>query len=124
MSTPQPVIEATKQPSPMKCGEFTIYPVKVAHAIAEEIACAKPFVKESGFTMKLVARFFILTHPHDKAIQAATDLTIEKLQPFMDVDVSIMAEFVRVYDIMTANAKKIASTMDGGKNPTKATGRT
>jgi len=122
-NSPKAVVEATQQPSPMTCGAFTVYPVKVAHAIAEEIACNKPFVKESGFTMKLVSRFFVLTHPHDKAIQAATDLTIEQLQPFMDADVAVMADFVRCYDLLTANAKKIAGTMDSGKNPTKATGR-
>ena len=122
-NSPTPVIEATQQPSPMACGAFTIYPVKVAHAIAEEIACNKPFVKDAGFTMKLVARFFVLTHTHDTAIKAATDLQPEQLQPFMDADATVLAEFVRCYDSLTSNAKKIASTMDSGKNPTKATGR-
>jgi|GEM_PF-4693812 len=122
-NSPKPVTEALKVASPMKCGDYLVYPVKVAHAIAEEIACAKEFVRERGFTTKLVARFFVLTHPHETAIRAATNMTEADLKPFLDLDVSVIAEFVKCYETLTANAKKIASTMDGGKNPIKATGR-
>jgi len=97
--------KTVKQQGPVKCGEFTVYPVKVSHAMAEEIASEKPFIKESGTTMKLVARFFVLTHPSDKAIQAAKDMTMESLLPFLALDVGVMSEFCSIYDAMTSNAK-------------------
>ena len=90
---------------PIKCGEFTIYPVKVSHAVAEEIAFEKPFIKDAGTTMKLVARFFVLSHPSDKAVQAARDMTPEHLLPFIAQDVYVMSEFCAHYDAMTSAAK-------------------
>lgn len=123
MSTqPKAVTKSLTESSTVDVCGFKVYPIKVAHAIAEVIACEKPFIIAIGKAGKLIARFYVLTYPHTETVKAATELTEEKFQELMALDAGVLAEFVKAYEMLSANTTKIAGTMDSGKNPTRATG--